>query len=287
MIQFLKTEDYTSFINFIKETHPNSVIQIFDEEEIDYREILFEIYNTSIFSDQRIIAIRNPKEITSKINSIETEDYIYVNIKRDIKDIETKIIAKESIDNFILSLFSKNNIKINSIIKNYLKTNFIDDKNYIKNEFVKIVNYIYPEKEISNPQFIIDNIITKKNNIVIWDLINAINKNDKKELVLSYEILKECDSDVRGIMSMILRQIEIIILVNTYRISSNKALAEKLRKKPFSFNITEYGLTKLKENRYDNDKLKELYHKLINLYSLSNSGLMDMDLGILLILLRL
>lgn len=287
MIQFLKTEDYTSFINFIKETHPDSAIQILDEEEVDYKEILFEIYNTSIFSDKRIIAIRNPKKITKEIDSLETDDYIYVNLKRDIKGIKTKVIAKENIDNFILSLFSKNSIKVNSIIANYLKNNFLEDKFYIKNEFLKIVNYIYPEKEISNPQFIIDNIITKKNNIVIWDLINAINKNDKKSLVVSYEILKETDSDIRGIISMILRQIEIIILVNIYRSTPNKTLSSKLKSKPFSLNITEYGLIKLKENRYDNNKLKEVYHKLINLYSLSNSGLMDMDLGILLTLLRL
>ncbi len=287
MIQFLKTEDYTSFINFVKENHPNSIIQILDEEEIDYKEILFEIYNTNIFSERRVIAIRNPKKITKEIDTLDTEDYIYINLKRDIKGIKTKIIAKESIDNFILSLFKKNDIKVNSIIANYLKNNFIDDKIYIKNEFLKIENYIYPEKEIYDPQFIINNIITKKNNIVIWDLINAINKNDKKTLILSYEILKEFDSDIRGIISMILRQIEIIILVNTYKSYSNKELSSKLKRKPFSFNITEYGLIKIKENSYNNNKLKEIYHKLINLYSLSNSGLIDMDLGILLTLLRL
>ncbi len=287
MIQFLKTEDYTDFISFIKKNHSDIPIQILDEEETDPQSIIFEISNTSIFSEKRVIAIRNAKKTIPELKDFITDDNIYLHIKKDVKGIKSIPIIKDNIDNFIISLFQKENIKTNTQVINYLKNVFLDDRDTIKTEVDKIFSYIYPEKEIKDPQFIINNIITKKNTLLIWDLINAINKNDKKNIIQSYEILKAIDSDLRGIINMIIRQIEIIILVNNFKTETNKNISQKLKSKPFLLNITEYGVLKLKENKYNNDKLKELYHKLVHLYSLSNSGLIDMDLGILLILLRL
>ncbi len=287
MIQFLKTEDYTDFISFIKKNHSGIPIQILDEEETDPQSIIFEISNTSIFSEKRVIAIRNAKKTIPELKDFITDDNIYLHIKKDVKGIKSIPIIKDNIDNFIISLFQKENIKTNTQVINYLKNVFLDDRDTIKTEVDKIFSYIYPEKEIKDSQFIINNIITKKNTLLIWDLINAINKNDKKNIIQSYEILKAIDSDLRGIINMIIRQIEIIILVNNFKTETNKNISQKLKSKPFLLNITEYGVLKLKENKYNNDKLKELYHKLVHLYSLSNSGLIDMDLGILLILLRL
>ena len=287
MIKFIDAQDYNEFISFIKESHPEKKIIIFDEEEKDFQEILEEIYSSDIFGDTRILAIRNADKIIKSISDFETEDIVYIQAKKISRKIKSQKIKTVDITLYIKSLFKEYEIKENYNIINHLRANFEKDRVTIRNEFIKIVNYIYPKKIIDNPDDLIQNIITKNNNTVIWDLMESINSNNKKGMFIHFESLKGRGEDARVIISMIIRQIQIIIFINELIFNSDKTISERLKKPPFKINISEYGVGKVKKNRYDNQKLKNIYHKLINLYSLSNEGKFELELGLTLFMLSL
>ena len=186
--------------------------------------------------------------------------------------------------NYIKELFKKNNIKENNALIQYIKDNF-QDKVQIQNELNKIFNFIYPQKEIKDIEFIKQNIITKTNNVMIWDLVNSINSNNKKQLIFYFEKLKDNTTDLRYILTMIIREINLIIFINSLPNISSDVILKKL--KIIGINTSTYGIQKIKSNKYDILKLKNIYHKLINLYSMSNEGKIDLEIGITLLLLSL
>ncbi len=120
---------------------------------------------------------------------------------------------------------------------------------------------------------------------MIWDLVNSINSNNKKQLIFYFEKLKDNTTDLRYILTMIIREINLIIFINSLPNISSDVILKKL--KIIGINTSTYGIQKIKSNKYDILKLKNIYHKLINLYSMSNEGKIDLEIGITLLLLSL
>ncbi len=284
MIKFIYSDDYNNFINYIKDIHNNTGIDIYDAEEVEIKEILNDILNISIFQKQRVIAIKNSFKIYKDLKDLKTDDYVYIQINKNIKGLEIDKIKVQDNATYIKELFKKNNIKENNALIQYIKDNF-QDKVQIQNELNKIFNFIYPQKEIKDIEFIKQNIITKTNNVMIWDLVNSINSNNKKQLIFYFEKLKDNTTDLRYILTMIIREINLIIFINSLPNISSDVILKKL--KIIGINTSTYGIQKIKSNKYDILKLKNIYHKLINLYSMSNEGKIDLEIGITLLLLSL
>ncbi len=88
MIKFIYSDDYNNFINYIKDIHNNTGIDIYDAEEVEIKEILNDILNISIFQKQRVIAIKNSFKIYKDLKDLKTDDYVYIQINKNIKGLE-------------------------------------------------------------------------------------------------------------------------------------------------------------------------------------------------------
>ncbi len=289
MIKAINTDYIDDVVYTVKKLHGDVEINIIDESITAEKELKEELSNIDIFGSKRYFIIRNPKTILSFAKTLETEDYIYLHANRKIKGIDEILTKKPAVENFIKEEFLKYEISIDNSIIKFVTSNIQDNRLQLRNEIKKCAFYIYPEKNIKNISQIKD-ILVPDTEILIWNILNYIVDNSKKDIIKEYKKLKEQNTDSIYILTMILRQIKIILLVLSMQGNSSTKIVEELKKS--NINTSLYGIDRIKRGldsrnveKYSKEKLTLIYHKMITLYSSSNSGKIDIDTGLLLLLL--
>ena len=288
MIKTIYSEYIEDIISFVKTKHKEEYIEILDENEKDVFDILNILENIDILNQNKIFIIRNPNKILKKIDSIQTDDTIYLYTPKNIKDIDKEIIPKYNPKDFIKNKFKESNIAITDNIIEKIIDIIGDDKIVIQNEIKKCIYFIYPKKEITNVDDIKD-ILSENDNTVIWNITNALMMNNKNLMIKEFARLISQNEDLYMITSMLLRELYILILIHNYENETNTNIVSILKQKPFKINISEYGVLKAKENlyRFEENKLKETYHRILKLITLANSGKIDMNLSLLILFLTI
>ena len=289
MIKAINSDYIEDVIYTVKKLHGDVEINIIDENVKPEKEIKEELSNIDIFGSRRYFIIRNPKTILPFAKNIDTEDYIYLHTNKKIKDIDTIIGKTLTIENFIREEFLKYGVLIDTNVIKFIVSNIQDNRLSLKNEIKKCVFYIYPEKNINDVSQIKD-ILVPDTEILIWNILNYIVDNSKKDIIKEYKKLKDQNTDSIYILTMVLRQIKIILLVLSMKDNSSIKIMEELKK--IKINTSVYGIDRIKKSldsrnieKYSKEKLTLIYHKMITLYSSSNGGKIDIDTGLLLLLL--
>ncbi|MHB8362235.1 MAG: DNA polymerase III subunit delta [Patescibacteria group bacterium] len=289
MIKAINSDYIEDVIYTVKKLHGDVEINIIDENLTPEKEIKEELSNIDIFGSRRYFIIRNPKTILPFAKNIDTEDYIYLHTNKKIKDIDTIIGKTLTIENFIREEFLKYGVSIDRNVIKFIVSNIQDNRLSLKNEIKKCVFYIYPEKNINDVSQIKD-ILVPDTEILIWNILNYIVDNSKKDIIKEYKKLKDQNTDSIYILTMVLRQIKIILLVLSMKDNSSIKIMDELKK--IKINTSVYGIDRIKRSldsrnieKYSKEKLTLIYHKMITLYSSSNGGKIDIDTGLLLLLL--
>ncbi|MCL4392642.1 hypothetical protein M1145_00670 [Patescibacteria group bacterium] len=288
MIKTIYSEYIEDIISFVKTKHKDEYIEILDEDEKDIFDILNILENIDILNQNKIFIIRNPNKILKKIDSIQTDNTLYLYTPKNIKNIDKETISKYNPKDFIKNKFKESNISITDNIIGEIIDIIGDDKIVIQNEIKKCIYFIYPKKEITNIDDIKD-ILSENDNTVIWNITNALMMNNKNLMIKEFTRLISQNEDLYMITSMLLREIYILILIYNYKNETNSNIVSLLKQKPFKINISEYGVLKAKENlyRFEENKLRETYHRILKLITLANSGKIDMNLSLLILFLTI
>jgi DNA polymerase III delta subunit len=282
MIEYIKAEYIDDIKNYIQEKQGKILkINILDEEEIGENKILEELENLNIFEGIRVFILKNPKNIIPKLKNIKTEDLIYVYLPTKSK-LKATQLKQENIAKYINALFSKKNVKITINTINQIIGIVGENRMTLKHEIHKCINFIYPKKEITNIKEI-KGILSYETQSLIWNLTDAIVAKKKSKAMTEYLKLKETGEDPRGISSIMAWQIKIMLLI---KIQIEKGYSSTEIKnnifKATGSKISDFTISKVKNtiNAYSQEKLKIIFHKIINLNTATNRGEIDIEISL-------
>ena len=241
-------------------------ISTYDIEENDLGNALEDLNTYGLFSEKKVIIIKNVfvdtknKKLDDLINYINNYDENYLLIL-----VETKLDNRLTI---IKDLKNNKNIEIisletnpNTYIKNYLKDYKIDsytvnritilckeDITRITNELDKLMMYKIKEKEITIDD--VDLLVVEKlgdSSDTLFSLIRYIMSKDKVNAINTLNELKKYDVDINSIIGLMTSQINLIwgIKILSEKGINNDDIAKTLGVKSV------YQIKKLKEYIYD------------------------------------
>lgn len=256
-----------------------------------------DINTFNMFGDKKIVIVTNLKNI---INKEDEKNDIYINSlikylenqsdnililcgdqlprkKKLVECLEKNCIKIETSDfdmnSYIKNLFEDYNISnINiEILKNYCS----NDISRIKHEIEKLKLYKLEDKTIIKED--IDLLVSKNLDKTIFDLINNIEKNNKKEAFNIYRLLKENNEEDMKILSMLANNYRLIYQVKNLSINkSDKEIGELLAIK----NPKRISVLKNKGYNFTNDYLKKALSLLAELDYKIKTGLIDKEYAV-------
>lgn len=256
-----------------------------------------DINTFNMFGDKKIVIATNLKNI---INKEDEKNDIYINSlikylenqsdnililcgdqlprkKKLVECLEKNCIKIETSDfdmnSYIKNLFEDYNISnINiEILKNYCS----NDISRIKHEIEKLKLYKLEDKTIIKED--IDLLVSKNLDKTIFDLINNIEKNNKKEAFNIYRLLKENNEEDMKILSMLANNYRLIYQVKNLSINkSDKEIGELLAIK----NPKRISVLKNKGYNFTNDYLKKALSLLAELDYKIKTGLIDKEYAV-------
>ncbi len=282
MIEYIKAEYIDDIKNYIQERQgKNLKINILDEEEIGENKILEELENLNIFEDIRVFILKNPKNIIPKLRDIKTEDlvYVYLSPKSKLKATQLK---QENIEKYINTIFNKKGVKITINTIRQIIDIVGENRMMLKHEIYKCINFIYPKKEITDIKEIKE-ILSYETQSLIWNLTDAIVVKERRKAMMEYLKLKETGEDPRGISSIMAWQIKMMLLV---KIQIEKGYSSNQIKnnifKATGSKISDFTISKIKNSisAYSQEKLKIIFHKIINLNTATNTGEIDIEISL-------
>lgn len=256
-----------------------------------------DINTFNMFGDKKIVIATNLKNIINKedekndsyINSLikyleNQSDNILIlcgdqlpRKKKLVECLEKNCIKIETSDfdmnSYIKDLFEDYNISnINiEILKNYCS----NDISRIKHEIEKLKLYKLEDKTIIKED--IDLLVSKNLDKTIFDLINNIEKNNKKEAFNIYRLLKENNEEDMKILSMLANNYRLIYQVKNLSINkSDKEIGELLAIK----NPKRISVLKNKGYNFTNDYLKKALSLLAELDYKIKTGLIDKEYAV-------
>ena len=256
-----------------------------------------DINTFNMFGDKKIVIATNLKNI---INKEDEKNDIYINSlikylenqsdnililcgdqlprkKKLVECLEKNCIKIETSDfdmnSYIKNLFEDYNISnINiEILKNYCS----NDISRIKHEIEKLKLYKLEDKTIIKED--IDLLVSKNLDKTIFDLINNIEKNNKREAFNIYRLLKENNEEDMKILSMLANNYRLIYQVKNLSINkSDKEIGELLAIK----NPKRISVLKNKGYNFTNDYLKKALSFLAELDYKIKTGLIDKEYAV-------
>ncbi len=256
-----------------------------------------DINTFNMFGDKKIVIATNLKNI---INKEDEKNDIYINSlikylenqsdnililcgdqlprkKKLVECLEKNCIKIETSDfdmnSYIKNLFEDYNISnINiEILKNYCS----NDISRIKHEIEKLKLYKLDDKTIIKED--IDLLVSKNLDKTIFDLINNIEKNNKREAFNIYRLLKENNEEDMKILSMLANNYRLIYQVKNLSINkSDKEIGELLAIK----NPKRISVLKNKGYNFTNDYLKKALSFLAELDYKIKTGLIDKEYAV-------
>lgn len=276
--------------------NPDSISK-YNLETDDVLLAIDDINTFNMFGDKKIVIATNLKNI---INKEDEKNDIYINSlikylenqsdnililcgdqlprkKKLVECLEKNCIKIETSDfdmnSYIKNLFEDYNISnINiEILKNYCS----NDISRIKHEIEKLKLYKLDDKTIIKED--IDLLVSKNLDKTIFDLINNIEKNNKKEAFNIYRLLKENNEEDMKILSMLANNYRLIYQVKNLSINkSDKEIGELLAIK----NPKRISVLKNKGYNFTNDYLKKALSLLAELDYKIKTGLIDKEYAV-------
>ena len=261
----------------------NIQINTYDLEDTNLENAIEDLDTYSLFSDKKIIIIKNIEKLKVEENKKSIEHLLkYLdnpketnlliieanklnNTTKLAKDLKKKCIHNEI--KFNSKEYIKNEFKdykIDTKTIDYLNELCLEDLTKIKNECLKLKNYKMNDKIITKTD--IDEIVTKKlgdSKELTFAFTKALAMKDKKDALIKYHELLEYNIEPISIIALLASQIRIIyqvkILENEHL--TTKKISEKLG------NINEYRIKKTQEltKLYSEKELLELMQKIFEI----------------------
>lgn len=241
-------------------------ISTYDLEENDLSDALEDLNTYGLFSEKKIIIIKNVfidtknKNLDNLINYINNYDKNYLLILIEPKFDNRLTILKDLKNNKNIEIVSLE-INPNTYIKDYLKDYKIDsytvnriitlckeDITRITNELDKLMMYKIKEKEITIDD--VDLLVVEKlgdSSDTLFSLIRYIMSKDKVNAINTLNELRKYDVDINSIIGLMTSQINLIwgIKILSEKGINNDDMAKTLGVKSV------YQIKKLKEYIYD------------------------------------
>jgi DNA polymerase-3 subunit delta len=298
---YLSLEAVHSYINNLLKEDPSFSTTII-EADISQPKVIYDTLSSpTLFSKKRILFIKRiyknkeGKMLVDKIIELleeknnddillfwedhkvksNTKYYKYFKTHENIEEIDP--LNKRTFFTWLRKELEKNNLKIDqSVIREFAeRTNY--DPERCKNEIQKF-KLNNPDKIITKED--IDNLTPDTLEKEVWDLIDAINQNEKEKSIQVLEKLSSQFVDGNYILSMLTRNLRLLTLTK-FLLEQNKdsrEISSLLRIPPF----TTPNLIK-SSTKYTKEKIITLYKKLSNLDYQIKTGKIDANLGLTLI----
>lgn len=298
---YLSLEEVHNHLGELKDKNPDTSIDIIEADSRDPKEIVDLLTSPSLFTKERTIVLkrlyRNKEKsplteiLIEILGNSKSNDYIiiwedqkirtntkYYKFFKENKALqEIDALNKRTFLTWLRRELEKNSLRIDqSVIKKLAeRTNY--DPQRCKNELEKF-KLDNPEKIIEEED--IDRLTTDTLEQEIWDLIDAINQQDREKSIGILERLTNQSVDANYILSMLSRNLRLLHLTKhlSEEGKSSRDISSTLKIPPF----TTPSLIKA-STKYSNEKIKLLYTKLSNLDYQIKTGRIEANLGLALI----
>lgn len=291
MNYILYGENENELEKFIEKTMTESNIEnkvIYNYKECQIEDVIEECSYLDLFGSKKMVILNECEFLTAKstLESKLLESYIenpnlsttlifkiitdklderkklVKYLKTKVKTIEFKPLSENSIITYIKEYFEKKEFKIDLDTVREIEQRLKSNTKVIDKELEKLYLYKINEKTISKED--VKKVITKYNDNNIFDLVNAVVKNDKNKIFTLYKNLIENKEEPAVIISLLAGQFRLMYQVNILAETGmdSRTIASKLKEHPYrvtlaikaSNDIEEETMLKILENLSDVDK---------------------------------
>lgn len=291
MNYILYGENENELEKFIEKTMTESNIEnkvIYNYKECQIEDVIEECSYLDLFGSKKMVILNECEFLTAKstLESKLLESYIenpnlsttlifkiitdklderkklVKFLKTKVKTIEFKPLSENSIITYIKEYFEKKEFKIDLDTVREIEQRLKSNTKVIDKELEKLYLYKINEKTISKED--VKKVITKYNDNNIFDLVNAVVKNDKNKIFTLYKNLIENKEEPAVIISLLAGQFRLMYQVNILAETGmdSRTIASKLKEHPYrvtlaikaSNDIEEETMLKILENLSDVDK---------------------------------
>lgn len=267
----------------------------FDLRESSVFDLIYAIDSVSIFDDKKLVIVTGFEELDDSDILIKylnnQNDNILVFISSEKLDNKKKLISEIkknskvidvsniNLDDFIKKSFD--GYKISSFNINLLKDYCNNDYERLKNEIDKLKMYKFEEKEILGDD--IKLLVKKSFDSNIFDLLNAIDRKDKKSIFNIYYELISNNEDELKILSMLVSNFKLLYKIKELLMYKNEdEIIKILGIKPVRFKIL-----KRQSFHYDKEELLKYIKSLGDIDIGIKSGKIDKKIAMELFLSKL
>lgn len=145
----------------------------------------------------------------------------------------------------------------------------------LENDIAKLVNAT-DDAEITNA--LIEELMVKEQDLFVFNFVDALVNNDHKTAMsMVLNILNKDESNAMQLIALLTSQFEMM-----YDARQLERTGDSIREMAKKLGVNEYRFKKAfkASNRFSDDKLEELVHKLYEIDGLIKSGDMDKDLAL-------
>ncbi|MDR7870198.1 MAG: DNA polymerase III subunit delta [Tissierellaceae bacterium] len=216
-------------------------------------------------------------------STIKKNTKIYRYFNKQNKAVEFTKLLNNDLISWANSILHKNNKKMSVSDINY----FIDNSSYkskninvnlydIENELVKVINY---SKNQSITRDDIDKVLIKSIDTNIFELLNAINRNDSETAINVFNDMYQSNEPVPRIFHMITRQIRLLLGYKLYR---NKGYDDRLIQDKLGIKDYEFKKIRTQSFNFEVSHLERIMEYLLQmdlkLKTVSNQDKLEMEI---------
>lgn len=275
---YLIIGDNSALINLkIKEILKDNYDKLvtYDLENINISNVIMDLNTYGFFNEKKYLYAKNAKFLTSEKSDIEhdidffkryldnpsPENILIIscnkldnkkNIVKMVKDKMQVIEIEIDYNNYIKNYCKDVKISLDTI--KYLIDNVGNDINMINNELDKLL--MYDNQEITKKD--IDDIVIKKIDMNIFNLIDSIISKDKKRSLVIYHEMINYGEDIFKIMITLANQIRLLYSVKVLEGLSNDEITDILSLK----NPRQVLALRYKVSKYSKEDLLNYLYKL-------------------------
>lgn len=275
--------------------------QIIDGTEATADEIIAASETLPFLSERRLVAVKNYAGLSGKKSSdeevmkkylervpestclvfyqrgtVDKKRMIYKAIQKNGEIAEFPRLNQKDLIKWTSKRFRTYNKQISNADLEYLLLNIGNDLEDIKNEVDKLVSYAGTDNHISREA--IDRLITPSLEFTVFQFIDAVSERQKGQALHQMEVLLEQGQSILGIISLIGRQLKIMLLCKAYEdigYSLNQ-IKDKLSGKPHSLHPYSVQKGKQQARNFSIEQLQHYFDQCVELdYRIKNGKIKD------------
>ena len=292
---------YQSRIELSKLIKNKQISNTYADKASSVSELIFPSDNFSIFgNEQKISIIRDISKNRKKTISNDLAEYIekhvnnidmiiYENGKLDARtklfktlkkfgDIkESKVPEPKVLQKWISQTLKKDEIKIDTKLCEQILNKVGSDQQTLSTELDKLVLLAKSE---NRSEIIVEDleILTENKDVIIFELLDALTRRDKKNALKIFEDLYNNDNDFPFISSMLAKQLKLLYWMKSREVS------EEDMKSIFKIHPYTLGGIKRSVHKFELSFIKLLFAKITNLDFKVKQGKINPKLGLILLI---